>query len=122
MNIDEAINDLIAFVEADIGHGDLHMSSIYLAIDALREKQERDNPKPLTLEQLRERNGKPVYIRTGEGNEGWGICERTGDSFMFGEFEPDSDFYNMTYNDPVGHFGLHVLSWLAYDHKPKEDK
>ncbi len=33
-----------------------------IAIAALRAQQERENPKPLTLDQLREMDGEPVYL------------------------------------------------------------
>jgi hypothetical protein len=39
---EDAIKDLTAFVEADIGDGDLHISSVYAAIEALREAEKRD--------------------------------------------------------------------------------
>nr|WP_315022924.1 hypothetical protein [uncultured Aminipila sp.] len=43
------------------------------AIEAIQEKTDRENPQPLTLEQLREREGKPVYLIT-TGKVGyWGI-------------------------------------------------
>ena len=39
---ERAINDLKDFVEADIGEGNLHMSSVGTALTALREKAERE--------------------------------------------------------------------------------
>lgn len=33
------------------------------ALAALREKQERENPEPLTLEELRGMDGKPVWVQ-----------------------------------------------------------
>ena len=33
----------------------------YLALEALKQAKERENPQPLTLEQLKERVGKPVW-------------------------------------------------------------
>jgi hypothetical protein len=39
---------------------------------ALRAQQERENPKPLTLEELKERAGKPAWIAT-ERRGGWHI-------------------------------------------------
>ncbi len=34
-----------------------------LAAEALQEKAKRENPKPLTLEELRQMVGEPVYIQ-----------------------------------------------------------
>jgi len=36
--------------------------ALEMAIAALRAQQERENPKPLTLEELREMDGEPVYL------------------------------------------------------------
>lgn len=52
-----------------------------VALAALREQQERINPKPLTLDELKERVGKPVWIEwVNKGNrdlysgeDGWAI-------------------------------------------------
>lgn len=93
-----------------------------------RAEQERAENKPLTLEELRQMNGEPVYIQYGDGNCGWAIAtyDNYSDSFYlcspdFPDENPDTDFYNMEYNDPDGHYGLHVLGWRAYRSKPKED-
>ena len=40
--IEYAITNFEEFLEADIGQGDLHMCSAEIALDALREKAERD--------------------------------------------------------------------------------
>ncbi len=46
--------------------------SIYnLAIQALEEKQERDNPQPLTLDELRQMDGQPVFVA--DKLNSWGI-------------------------------------------------
>lgn len=46
----------------------------------------------------------------------WELAEDAEDYLM----DRDEDFYGMKHNDPFGRFGLHVLGWLAYRHKPKE--
>lgn len=83
-----------------------------IALQALREKQARENPKPLTLDELRQRNGKPVWCQ--EQNSiypcrEWGIVH---------SLEPFGDF---------AIFGTHLSfetvmygAWLAYDYPPKE--
>lgn len=91
---------------------------------------------PLTLDELREMDGEPVYFQFGDGTQGWAIVERDVDGIvLYGpDFDdnayPDSDFINMEYNggnrrqsqiiDPEGHFGLHMLGWRAYRRKPEE--
>ena len=37
-----------------------------IALSAINEKQERENPKPLTLDELREMDGEPVWCADGE--------------------------------------------------------
>lgn len=82
--------------------------------------------KALTLEELRQMDGKPVYLQYGDGTEGWGIvCAEDNYMYFYGpdiedNNEPDQDFYNMTCDDPDGFFGLHVLGWRAYDQPPGE--
>lgn len=83
------------------------------------------NP-PLTLEQLREMDGLPVYVQFGDGEQGYAVVEiDRGDVTLWGpdfpQENPDMDFYNMEYNDPAGSYGLHVLGWRAYAHKPAEE-
>lgn len=83
------------------------------AIEALRAMEERDNPKPLTLDQLKERVGKPVWFKPVNNDEGWWrVISRTepldGDAFYF----TDSYCWRNAYGK----------TWLAYDHEPKESE
>lgn len=95
------------------------------ALTALHEQLDRMNPKPLTLEELRKRDGRPVYLQYGDGMHGWGVTYVDGESICFygpdidNNNEPDQDFINMEYDwDPDGHFGLHLLGWRACDYPP----
>lgn len=90
---------------------------------------DRENPKPLTLDELMDMYGEPVYLQFGTGFQCWAIVCVEGEYLYFygpeveGEVEyedPDKDFYNMEYRDPCGHYGLHALGWRAYRNKPKE--
>ena len=99
-----------------------------LAVAALRAQLARENPQPLTLEQLRERDGKSAYFQFGDGADGNAVIEWQSESgfVLYGPVaddhdEPDVVFINMEYNDPDGHFGLHLLGWRAYDYPPKEN-
>ena len=91
-----------------------------LAIAALRAQQERENPEPLTLDELREMDGEPVWLVDGSGNEMWGLVDAEHDcadviDCQFGLW--NGVFYNMTGD---GKRGLHLVGWLAYRCKPKE--
>ena len=91
--------------------------ALWLAIAALRELDAKENQKPLTLEELRQMNGEPVWIVEHPDWGHWELAEDAEDYLM----DRDEDFYGMKHNDPCGRFGLHVLGWLAYRHKPKEE-
>jgi hypothetical protein len=89
------------------------------AIEALLEKQARENPQALTLEQLRERDGKPVYCVDGVVNRCWCIVNANNEDCIDNEAGAwQFAFYNMRGDD--GMYGLHrQLGWLAYDYPPK---
>lgn len=80
--------------------------------------------RALAVDELRQMDMEPVYLQLGDGTEVWAICEwETECCVMFHfpneVFEADLDFINMEYDDPDGHFGLHLLGWRAYRHKPE---
>lgn len=83
-----------------------YMEAEQMAIDALREKAEREDPKPLTLEELWQMEGEPVYIE----RIGWRIHH--GMQVFMGEFHL--------------HTGEHSSINISknrvniYRHKPKE--
>lgn len=84
---------------------DLFLIDKTFIMDAIREKQERENPKPLTIEELREMNGEPVFIRKLDG---------------------DQSFWMLAYPDAVSNrlgwldYRNYGSAWVAYLHKPKE--
>ena len=88
-----------------------------MGAEALRALDAKENQKPLTLEELRQMNGEPVWIVEHPDWGHWELAEDAEDYLM----DRDEDFYGMKHNDPLGRFGLHVLGWLAYRHKPKEE-
>lgn len=85
---------------------DLYLIDKKFIMDAIREKQEREKPKPLTIEELREMNGEPVFIRKLDG---------------------DQSFWMLAYPDVVSNrlgwldYRNYGSAWVAYRHKPKED-
>lgn len=67
---------------------------------------------PLTLEQLREKNGKPVWIVEYPDWGHWELSEDANDYIT----DRDPELYGLTYPDPEGKVGLHKLGWVAYDY------
>ena len=67
--------------------------------------------EPLTLDELRQMDGEPVYIV--ENTEYWSIVN----SF------DQAGVYLLSYGNPddYGYFGLYGKTWLAYRQKPEED-
>jgi hypothetical protein len=79
-----------------------------IAAAALREKAERDDPKPLTIDELKKMIGEPVWVQ-GPGQPEYGRWAIVEDAF-------GNSLYLL--NDYTCHdIGK---TWLAYRHKPKE--
>lgn len=76
-----------------------------------------DEEGPLTLEQLKEKNGKPVWIVEYPDWGHWELSEDANDYFT----DRDPEFYGLTYPDPEGKAGLHKLGWVAYDYPIVDD-
>ena len=79
-----------------------------LAVAALREQEERENPKPLTLDELREMECEPVWCKCKpiEGGNGfWCICRK-------GTIIPPSG---------VRFDVKEIPNWVFLRNKPKED-
>lgn len=71
-----------------------------------------DEEGPLTLEQLKEKNGKPVWIVECPDWGHWELSEDANDYIT----DRDPELYGLTYPDPEGKAGLHKLGWVAYDY------
>ena len=89
-----------------------------MALLALRAQQERENPQPLTLDELREMDGRPVWCADGEEHSCYCLVNAESEDCI------DSEsgawcfaFYGMTRD---GENGLHNMGWLAYRTRPKE--
>ena len=91
-----------------------YYEALDMAISALRQQEHfREVTKkvePLTLDELREMEGQPVYIV--ENTEYWAIVN----SF------DQAGVYLLSYGNPddYGYFGLYGKTWLAYRQKPEE--
>ena len=77
--------------------------------------------EPLTLDELRELDGEPVYIVTLENQlenpPYWAIV---GISKNDSRYQGGVTLYNKIQGD-WGSIGLYGKTWLAYRHKPKEE-
>lgn len=121
---------LIAVAGAAAGYGDKDTyGKTWIAYRQNPEKIAKQD-EPLTLEELRTMDEEPVYIRVGDGREGYVILTWEGDvpecygppydDVPTGEY--DIDFYGLTagWNDPESHWELHhSFGWLAYRRKPE---
>lgn len=86
-----------------------------IACQALREKIERDNPKPLTWEEMKQMNEEPVYIvdLLGEGRTGWHILSwdyRKSGQYLVLSSRHCNGFLSEEYGE----------TWVCYKYKPKE--
>ncbi len=86
----------------------------YMGAGALRDELAAESP--LTLEELREMDGEPVWIVEYPDWGHWELSENAEDYLT----DRTEAFYGMRHNDPDGKFGLHKLGWLAYRRKPEE--
>ena len=79
-----------------------------VAISALRAQRERENQKPLTLDELRQMDGEPVWVQSpGVPEYGrWAIVEGVGENCLFLHDDFTCHDYGKT--------------WLAYRKKPEE--
>lgn len=105
------VQDAIKSLQMAIDGHETRTAIYNLAIQALQEKQERENPQALTVEELREMDGKPVWAR--------GIYNRGLDGiYLVGvknEFLLDNygDFVNI---DDAG------IEYIAYRYPPNGER
>lgn len=78
--------------------------------------------EPLTLDELRQMDGEPVWIVAHPDWGHWELSEYAEDYLE----DRDEDFYGMAMPpaipDPMGRYGLHMLGWLAYRRKPERSE
>lgn len=118
MTIDEAIAEI---KQSGLYGNQMHQETLVLALYALRTQQQRENPHPLTLEELKQMDGQPVWIR--DLMDGEVECLRfdrikpatyhTGDDYRFEQFGTSTGIirWECKYGE----------TWLAYRYPPKED-
>lgn len=88
---------------------DKFMEAASVALNSLKEKAERENPAPLTIEELRKIDGEPVWLTGFE----WRVCYGTS-TFRGTEYLETG----MDTGIPLDGYGE---KWFAYRHKPKEE-
>jgi len=101
-------------------HNGKQCELVKTALEALYEKKEREQTenKPLTLEELIEIDGEPVWITlpfnkyTGH----WAICYGLRDRKKHGRELVDFGMGSYEYMDEYGE------EWIAYRNKPKEER
>lgn len=83
---------------------------VSMALSALRAQQELESNEPLTVDELREMDGEPVYIHsdTFPGDCGWRVVKKA--SVLDIQFT-DGDCFLFTF---------YGKSWIAYRRKPQE--
>jgi hypothetical protein len=110
--IEEALHYLVPIY--DSAHLDGYKRNLGTALAALRAEQERLNPQPLTLEELRGMDGEPVWCVDCFGNQCWAIVNVQDDDCI----DKETGAWNM------GLYGvtdkpIDLTGWLAYRAKPE---
>src|SRR5699024_8680476 len=85
--------------------------ALEFALTALRSMQEAG--EPLSLEQLKQMDGKPVWIVEFPDWGHWELSEDAEDYLC----DRDTDLYGFM-SDLDGEAGYHELGWLAYPYPP----
>lgn len=87
-----------------------------IRVQAIKEKLVRENPEPLTLEQLKERVGKPVYMVHNAGGRHWDVLEKVLETISHGKTGVE-----LFWRGGTG-FGesYHPECTQYFDHEPKE--
>ena len=117
------INSYIETMQDRIAQGDprkpLYEERFLFFTKAIEFLKAADENQPLTLDELRQMNGEPVWI---VAHPDWGHWELSMDAEDYFE-DRDPDLYGLTMpstvQDSMGRYGLNMLGWLAYRRKPE---
>lgn len=109
---EEAIREEIILAAREAGVTDLYLMDRDFLLSAIREKQERMNPQPLTLEELGKMEDEPVWVQSP------GVPEYGRWAIVAGVDATDGDKTLYLHNDFTCHEYGRV--WIAYRHKPEE--
>ena len=116
MTIQQAIENRERCLQYLIGCGpsatEDNVDAVRLSIVALKEKAARDDPRPLTLEELRQMDGEPVWVKADHYGTFADVVrihgKESGDAFVG---------VKICYRLQENGYGK---TWIAYRHKPKE--
>lgn len=103
---------------------DLYLLDKTFILDALREKLERENPKPLTIEELRQMDGEPVWVTDPSEPAVSVYCTIDVCTRFKEDRVNDKHSEAMVPGDGFSYyqFDKYGKTWTAYRHKPKEEK
>lgn len=111
MTIEEAIKTIeLAIAEVEWVYPINYAAAFDVAVSSLRAQQQLESNEPLTVDELREMDGEPVYIHsdTFPGDCGWRVVKKA--SVLDIQFT-DGDCFIFTF---------YGKSWIAYRRKPQE--
>ena len=97
--------------EYGLGIDDELNEAMLMAIAALREKAEREDPRPLSLKEMRQMDGEPVWIKADHYGVFADVVKISG--------RDDGDNFvgvKLCYRLQENGYGK---TWIAYRHKPK---
>ena len=112
---DNLVVQAITQAAKEDGVTDLYLIDKKFAAEAIKEKLEREDPKPLTIEELQQMNGEPVWVEELSkliDQTGWALVEVADRGTYKGI--PYVKCHICTWD--VSFRGLH-----CYRHKPKEE-
>lgn len=92
---------------------DKFMDAACVALNCLKEKAEQEDPKPLTIEELQQMNGEPVWL---EDEKVWGIINIDD----CGQWK-DKPFITFYWRTIRCDWNIESRGLTCYRHKPKED-
>ena len=99
---------------------DKFVAAIDRALIALHLERQRDNPKPLPIEELKQMAGDPVWVvceQCLQGGAAWCILEPCGENFNVLVSRAEN-----RYGRFAGMWNDYGYSWVAYRHKPKGEQ
>ena len=114
MTIEEAITEI---EQSGLYGNQMHQETLVLARDALRTQQQRENPQPLTVDEMNALDHEPIYVLHTGGKwtmNGWHIT--TALSYQ-NHGRCDLEIENGNTIIDTQNYGN---TWLAYRNKPKE--